>query len=1551
MGTSPRGERREKRSWPRRVARALGWFLLGLVLLVAGALLWVTSSWGEATLRDAVVARVGEKVRGTVRLDAIEVGLGAEVGLRGLVISDEQGREVIALDELAVDLALTELRGDHIPVESVRLEGLRVAVEQYEDGGSNLKNLFITSDEPKPEAPKKRRRIEVRSISIEGVDATVLKPDGTRIAVQGLGLDAAVDVIPLDRTFDVRVPRLGLALTLEKPDGLRLSVSKLSTGLAVAVTEGKGDITLSPTSADIELTRSGQAVQSLSISLAEVGVKIGDEGVDGALDKLLAGALVLDQLRIHGHAVDGALVGDQRLELTGLHVRADELNALLGKQVLASDVELGLAISGPPGRLVLESTIETSGGTVRLAGQADVTDRESPGYDVSLKIEKLATARLLGPGMDRVPPIEIDSLAVDVKGKGRDKAALTADVGIVVEGTRVKGITIDRVEVDAEMSEGKVVVSKGEVEALGQKLALSGRYALATKDAHAELSLSGDVGEALERAREAGLPVQTRLPRGAVRLREGDLTIVADGNVAGALAVDVDAPGLPIAGGTLRVDAHADLERNPPDQPDKKVALRRIDAHVALAGIHVEQVLALRGKALPDLSVVASGTVDVEGTLVEPHVGARLTVRARRTDLPAGEVPAHAVAVLAADVVKTRADVDLTLSREGGGSTSTLLSAKARVPLHIDDAHRGIAQGGPLRADVSLPDRELSEILELLPGRLTKGKTLPPGRVGLDLHVEGTPAAPRGTLALRAEAEALGGKTQKLALRGDIETRDKHLWVGAEIDAWLDREAPRAIVAKAEVDLSRSPLLPGPKELAWKADLELTPQRVSKLPITSEKLQDVDAVAKAKLSLSGTKTDVLGDVRVQIEDAHKGPIGPLAVDLHAVVGETQTEIDLATRLDGRDAVAVKGEVGVPGRGLIPFIKDKKLPEAALDVDLTVARRPLASLAKIRPKLEGMPGELSGQVHVGGVIGRPLAKGALAYDRFETVSGEEGRVDVELEASEHELSAAIGLGPGGAGPAPSPVMISALVSRPELDTYRSEETATLTIAAAAHARAVDLRRLVPKAAVPRDDLKFEGQLDSRLDARVVLDKTPEARGMREGTALGELSVSNAAVVLPGSTRRYHGIELRLEAGQDALRIERLSLRESDKEKADRRVDVTGEVAWSKLRPTAVTVGLTAKDWLVFGGSLGATDAPRGVVSAKVRIDGKLDVPVKPIAVRVEALELLVPDRFERAHQPEETSLGDVYRVGGEAPAIGKLPVPASVSKKAEQAKKAAAAPGPTVADAGGAPAEETGLDVTVTLPPRAHILQSPMDLYAKGGLSVKVRPEGRTVRGRIDMVGGSLSLGGQDHPLKRGHIFFDEKCPTGCLDLFFAKRIEDGALRDVSLASAGDEITIHMTGPLSDRKTVLGGAASPGTLFDLLSVHNAGRSRYVTEPDLPATMTAQFPQHDNLLLLSYLGVNLPHMLFMDRVAAWADPYDGPRAYGRVQHLEIEAYDDARSRRVRVVSRPPEAGASESEVQLDWLFSEPGSRAEFGVGVEAGSRLGGGPGVFFEWSSED
>ena len=71
---------------------------------------------------------------------------------------------------------------------------------------------------------------------------------------------------------------------------------------------------------------------------------------------------------------------------------------------------------------------------------------------------------------------------------------------------------------------------------------------------------------------------------------------------------------------------------------------------------------------------------------------------------------------------------------------------------------------------------------------------------------------------------------------------------------------------------------------------------------------------------------------------------------------------------------------------------------------------------------------------------------------------------------------------------------------------------------------------------------------------------------------------------------------------------------------------------------------------------------------------------------------------------------------------------------------------------------------------------------------------------------------------------------------------------------------------------------------------------------------------------------------------------------IRNFEGESYSADQRRRVRVISRERQIGRSEAEVQVDRLLIND-DRTAVGVGVRAGSRVGGGVGVFVEWTSGD
>ncbi len=1599
-GKTSRKRSKHQRSLAARILRVVGFVLAVPLVLVALLLGFLHSGPGQRLLRDRVVSRVAERLNGTITVGALDLTLFGELALRDVSISDDEGTEVVSLTTLEVLPRWSTLLGDAPVIERVTLDGVELRIVQHEDGSSNLKKLIKPRPpEPPPaEPPKKRdRRVQVESLHIGSVGVEIHKPDGTVIALREFALDATIDTTPTQKTAKVVIPRITAGFALDKPaQGLSVSVDHIVTGLELDVTEGAGTLKLSPTTAAATVRQQGAPDRDIPLDIAGVTLAVHPGEVSAAVDGLMVGALALSSLEVTGRVAEGGLSGEQSVQLLGLKLDHEKLNTLIGRPVLASDIGLETRIAGPPGALVISTAITTAGGDIELGGDVDVSDVGEPEFDLRLRAMGLATEKLLAS--DKVPPILIEAFDLGLRGHGRSKEKLEADIGLVLTNVEVKGHRVDELRLDARFDGGELELDPLTVAAYGTRLIARGKVDVIRKRIDVTLTIEGDVGATLERLRGAGLAIKTQLPKGAVRLEEDVVTVNVRGDLEGLLDAHVVIDRLAIAGGAISADVQAKLFRNVEALPnEKKVELLDLDGTIELAAVNLKHALALRGKKLDGLTGQVSGKITFEDVPREPVARYRLTVEAQPSERYAlDRLKPLLSASIWGHATERDAWVHLDVDGREGKEKDDILRAFAHAPLLISDDYKGIAPYRKLRVKLDLPERKVRDLLAYVPPKLLldkktgKPRAIPDGTVFAHIDIGGTGAAPEGEIDIDVQVPLLQDKMQRVKLDGAIDSgrssagplRGGEVALTTALGVWLDAGKPEAVKGEARAVLSRSPLLPGPRSLSWSLDLDVLPQVIGELPLPPEKISGYAGTASGKIRLAGNRADVTGSVDVKVDGLLARGKGPFNLGLGVAIEEDKVVLDVDAGAGKNTLVKVDGTIARGGKGLVAALGDKtpgkstvdKLGNPQLDVVVELPDQPTMAYGALSPILYSLEGRLGGKVVVSGNLSEPLAEGAFAYHDFQTLSGKPGRATVGLAVTADTVGAVVEIGPKTDKDQVA-VAIDVSVPRARIKTFSDakkchadaaapqptteapaspcSEDAKLPITASIAAENVDLKDLIPAYTVDDAEVAFDGRLTWKLAAEVILDPKPRVGAdgrpksavSPESQIAGELKLFDGVFTIPGTKRQYKDILVAISHDMKAVRVDAIRLRESDLEKPERKLDVRAHLALNDLAPGRLTAHLAARDWLVFGAAtVGPADAPRASLSTDIVVQGNVGKPIKTIDVEVKTLELLIPDRFDRAHQPEVVSTGDViYLKKGMTP--GKLPVPLKALDTeaedpfAEEKEKQEKGP-------------ETGLDVTVRIPNKVHVEQFPMNLYPVGGLTIKRRGNNRTIDGKLDMLGGDLSLGGRKHELVRGHILFDEKCSGGCMDLLFARRAEATTLRDVSNESGGDTVTIHMQGPLNARVTTLGGAGSPGTLFDLLSMHNAGRPRYVSEPDLPATMATEFPQHNNLLMLSYFAVNAPHLLFLDRVAAWSDVYDGRGTsdYGQHRHYRAEGYYLEDTLRVRGAMRPPTVGQSEGELGFDYMFSNTPQTA-FGIGVTVGTRGGGGPGVFFEWSSKD
>ncbi len=1551
-----------------RVLRGLGFSVLGVVVLLGFAVGYLHTSSGKERVRALVEKRLNEKVHGSAKVGKLDFALGGDLDLGDVHLLDEQGREVIGLSSLHVRPSWGELLGGKtIALDEVAVHGVSVAIVKDEAGGSNLKSLFVKDPNEKPREPLSKT-ILVRSLVIDDVDVTITDPTGTKIAISDASIAGELSALPANKDVHVAISKIGLGLSLEKSNGLALGVKNLSTGLGVDLVGGKGKATLAPLHADIALTPPGGTEKRFPVDLGGIEIDLGDGDVDVSLDELTTGALALASIDVKGKLGDGGLAGPPGADVVGLRVDAARINELLGKEVLATNIDIEAHVSGQADALLVGLGIDAGDAKVKLAGTLGLENPEQPRYDLELTATGLDTTKLTSPSLN-VAPASVGSIALTLKGRGKTLPDADATAHLTVKDARARGIPIDSAEVDATVKGGTIGVERLEVRALDQKVSATGTYAPKDKDVDLTLHVSGDVGVALEKLKAAGVPVSTSLPKGLVKLDDGDLAVHVKGKLDGALDVDASASHLTLLGGRGKLDARASLLRGDPAKGEKPVTVKSFDATFGLSGLRLGNVLAMRGKRLPpgldaaiDLDLVARGTVE------DPHVDLGVHATSIRND--GGK---RLRLDVSGKVQSSGADVTVSL-RDAAAREISLLSIEGHAPLTKVDGKPKLDPGGPISVHVSLPERKLAQITEYLPAALLIGRRIPDATVALDVALEGSVARPSGTVDLDVHGALVPGSD---ALSPPIEQR-AHLVaklgpeggasvlsgdLGIAIDA---REKPLA-TAKIGARFGASPLSGGAATAKWSLGLAVGPREAATLPPLPAfaKLRSLGGTLSVALDAAGDARDVTAKLGVDYRGFLPPPdpvglrtalektaiIDPQKGVLDAHVGvelaSDETKVDVGVALRGEPLVTLGGRVALAGRGLIPRAKAGGL-DPALDLDLGVPVRRTASLAWLKPSAALVPGDLSGAIHIGGRAKEPIAKGSLDLTHIAMADGTDGGATLDVDAGVEKIL--VGIGYGAPELADAPFTAKVEIPRPAIAGL--SQGGALPVSVRLSAAKVPMTRLLPKVATAKLPVAPTGELSTDLSVELELEKREAGIVVARGKLGGGLGLTASAIPLPSTSRTFRDVAVGIRASEATVHIDRIAATESDIQEKKRTLEVSGQLELADgLKPKKVEVAISADKWLLFGTALlGKADAPRGTLTLQAKARVELDRPIKVATLDVDALEVSVPDRFEKAHQPEEVHAGDLVMLDEGKVALGKLAVPESVKAKAEAARAAAEAGPPTETVAAAPSAEEKGLDLDIHIAKGAKVLLSPLEMHPSGSLSIAIRGTERKTRGTLDMTGGELSLGGKMHPLKKGTLTFDEAHPTGWVDLWFDRPLPPWALRDVSEASGGKSIQIHMFGPLSDRRTVLAGAGSPGSLPDLLSMHNGGRERVLSQPDLAESVSVDFPEYGGLLVLSFMSVNLPHLLFLDRVAAWSDPDDDGRAFGHVEHFEGDRYFADGAGRVHATKRPFTPTRSEAELEVDYLFvNEP--RTLFGVGVAGGSRGGGGPGIVFEWSSSD
>ncbi|MBX3200964.1 MAG: translocation/assembly module TamB domain-containing protein [Labilithrix sp.] len=730
--------------------------------------------------------------------------------------------------------------------------------------------------------------------------------------------------------------------------------------------------------------------------------------------------------------------------------------------------------------------------------------------------------------------------------------------------------------------------------------------------------------------------------------------------------------------------------------------------------------------------------------------------------------------------------------------------------------------------------------------------------------------------------------------------------------------APVTLRARADIAGGVDRIATAPA--TWTLDVDVPETPISDLPLPPERTAGLRGAVAVAVHARGTRADVTGDVKVSARGVARGASPPVDADVALALTDDAATAKVSAAASGVDVLDGTLRAALGGRGLLAAAQRRQLAtvDPALEGELRVPEHATAEWARLVPDAGKLPGRAGGRLTVSGKARDPELALHVGYAGYRTLSGDEGSLSVDARGRGERATVRVAVN--------DRVTLRAELSPRELLDARRDGAGEARVHAALEADAVPLAALLPDSEAVRAS-RPEGVLDAHLTADASLVFRGETRELGTLALRGPLTVKDGAFVLPSTWRRIHHVGVAIEGDGERLAIRRIEAKESDRDEPDRHVRVDGSYA---VRERALALHAATHRVLVSGGSFGMLDAPRAALTAEVDVSANLAGPVKRVEVDVRALDLESGDRQPRATQQEVLHLGDVIEVGSGV-AVGELPVP----------ERAA----PTATPATPLRPEDKTLAIVVRLPNGVHVKQRPLEVYAKGEVHIDRYGDRRVLSGALQATGGSLLVGGRLHPLEHGEVRMTDDGPR--LDLHFRRTPHPAALRDMATAD-GTDVLVHMVGPMA--KPTLSFSGKSDGLFETLALENIGRVRVLSTPDRPAAQTPQLPLVPQIRQTAFMSANLPHLAFLDRANVYANPNAGRFAYGRFEDLEAERYSKDGTRRIRTTVRSRVVGQSDAEVEGSLLFRND-ARVVSGIGLLGGTRVGGGPTIFLEWSSAD
>ena len=878
MSSSPNLPMKPKKSLPRRILKWVGWSLVGLLVLILLAVGFFHTGPGKEVARGIVEGALAKRFDGDVTLAELDYALFGDLELKGLKVAEKGGgRTVIHLEHALVDLDWGSLLSKPLTIEKLMVDGLTLDLVAFPDGTSNLKRM-------QKEQSKLPDSLVLQDISVKRVNVSIEREDAggkviTRIADLALEANASLD--GANKKTAAEVKRLALTFGLERA-GLSVSMPVAATMSAkMDGDDAKLSLVAEPSTATVVR---GDKTLSVPVTLGAVEAALAGRDLSFGLSRTVLGPLAIERVGAKAKLPEGgAFDGEVLVELVGGKLDHAAVNGLLGRELLAGDIDLGLSIKGPPKALVLAGDVSTPGGKLALTGEADVSKPLEPVYRVVLTGTDLDTALLV---KEPLPQSLRSAFTLTISGQGlpptgEAKLELNVDKTVVTQATPEGNVvrTLDGMSLVAT-SKGPVIDVEGlVVKAFGQTLTFDGGVDRETLEVRGTLRMTSRLEQAIANAREAGVLI-TPLPpiEGELDVDLGmsaklkPLEVIREMAKAPLQLTALPVETLKIKGtirgtevkamdrqvGSLSVDVDVTADERGPESIQGRLAARvgnldagtlhldGVDLEVLLEGFTQKIALAVRDERQKlDAQVAIQSVLDLQNRKVKATF--------EKVELERGQLKTKLVREVTIDIDQPAGGEQklnvppIVLSLAGG-----TVSLASKVDLVPDPDKPGANKVERFDVNVDLDGVDIQR-LAALAGRSTQGLS---GRFSGTMRAQGRPDDPQVEMVGTLRGRMKGGAPTTTKL--DVTLRDKVL--DARVAVADTKNKPvleldvRAPITLPPPGSGQKPGLAPGGRLSVEAELfETTLSRLAELAPNPALAQlDPDAKVSGKLALNGT---------------------------------------------------------------------------------------------------------------------------------------------------------------------------------------------------------------------------------------------------------------------------------------------------------------------------------------------------------------------------------------------------------------------------------------------------------------------------------------------------------------------------------------------------------------------------------------------------------------------------------------------------------------------------------------------------------------------------